>query len=327
MRATVTALIIGIAAFVATDYLRAAAPAQQGGARAAGRSINDQFAGTWKLISQETRDAKGQVVPPAANAGTEGRIGFIVYDPAGYMGVVIQQGGRQKFASNQPTPPEARAAMGSYTSYWGSFAVNEAESVVTHQTWGALNTGMSGTDQRRHYAFSGNRLTLQPPAGANGNQASLTWERVPDLPSLTPTHRRLIGFWKEISYERRDAKGELITSNPGQTGFIVYTASGNMMVHMMQPYRRRNEGAQSTAEETMANFRSYISYFGTYTIHDPEKYVVHHLMGMTNPGSVGADFQRFFEISGRRLILRPPTPANGGKDVITWERLGPDPKL
>ena len=37
--------------------------------------------------------------------------------------------------------------------------------------------------------------------------------------------------------------------------------------------------------------------------------------------------KRFFEFAGRRLILRPPTPAAGGKDVITWERLGPDPAL
>src|SRR5262249_47353770 len=158
------------------------------------------------------------------------------------------------------------------TSYWGSFAVNEPASIVTHQTFGALSTAMSGTNQVRGFTMSGNRLTLRPPAAANGNQSSLTWERVPDLPALTPAHRQLIGFWKLISNERRNGKGEVLSSNPGQTGFIVYTASGHMMVHLMQPYRRRNAGTVPTPEETMATFRSYTSYFGTYTINEAEKY-------------------------------------------------------
>ena len=118
---------------------------------------------------------------------------------------------------------------------------------MTHQTFGALSPAISGTDQVRGFTISGNRLTLRPPTSANGNQRSLTWERVPDLPNLTPTHRKLIGFWKLISLERRNAKGELLSSNPGMTGFIVYTASGHVMVHMMQPYRRRNVGADADA--------------------------------------------------------------------------------
>src|SRR4029077_14204657 len=137
------------------------------------------------------------------------------------------------------------------------------------------------------------RLTLRPPAAASGNQSSLTWERVQDLPDLTPTHRQLMGFWKLISNERRNAKGELLSSNPGQTGFIVYTASGHVMVHMMQPYRRRNVGPSSTPEETMATYRTYTSYFGPYTVNESEHYLVHHPAGALNPGLVGTDLQRF----------------------------------
>jgi hypothetical protein len=323
MRAFVFSLFIGIGALIATSGISA----QRGGGQpvdpAAVRAANNRFAGIWKLVSQETLDAKGQIVPPGPNA--TGRLGYVVYDPAGYMAVTIASPERPKFAGRQPTPQEARAAMGSYTSYWGSFAVNEATSVVTHQTFGALSTAMSGTDQVRGFTISGNRLTLRPPASANGNQSSLTWERVPDLPNLMPTHRKLIGFWKLISNERRNAKGELLSSSPGQTGFIVYTASGHMMVHMMQLYRRRNAGGPPTPEETMAAYRSYTSYFGPYTVNESEKYLVHHLAGTINPGRVGTDFQRFFEFSGKRLTLKPPVTKNSnGEDVqmtITWERL------
>ena len=323
MRDSIFSLFIGIVALVAARDVSA----QRGEAPppdpAAVRTANNRFAGIWKLVAQETRDGKGQIVPPAPNA--VGRLGYIVYDPAGYMGVTIQSPERPKFAGRQPTPQEARAAVGTYTSYWGSFAVNEAASIVTHQTFGALNTAMSGTNQERGFTLSGNRLTLRPPTAANGDQRSLTWERVPDLPNLTPTHRQLIGFWKLISLERRNANGELLSSNPGQTGFIVYTASGHVMVHMMQPYRRRNVGLSPTPDETMAMYRTYTSYFGPYTVNESEKSLVHHLAGAINPGLVGTDFQRFFELAGKRLTLKPPAArdSNGEsvQSAITWERL------
>src|SRR4051812_20586472 len=194
MRNFVFSLFIVIGAVIVTSGVSA----QRGGGQpvdpTAVRAANSRFAGIWKLISQETRNAQGEIVPPGPNAVNTGRLGYIVYDPAGYMAVTIASPEPPKFASRLPTPQGARAAMGSYTSYWGSFAVNEATSVVTHQTFGALSTAMSGTNQVRGFTMSGNRLTLRPPAAANGNQSSLTWERVPDLPNLTPTHRKLIGF-------------------------------------------------------------------------------------------------------------------------------------
>ena len=190
---------------------------------------------------------------------------------------------------------------------------------------GALSPAFAGTNQERQFTFSGNQLTLRPPTAANGDQRTLTWERVPDLPDLTPTHRKLIGFWKLISFERRSAKGELLSSYPGMTGFIVYTASGHVMVHMMQPYRRRNVGASPTPDETMATYRSYTSYFGPYTVNESEKYVVHHLAAAINSGAAGTDFQRFIEFAGKRLTLKPPvTKDSSGESVqtaITWERL------
>ena len=322
MRAFVIASVVGIGALVATSETSA----QRGGAppsdAAAVRAANNRFAGVWKLVSEETRNTSGEVVPRDPNGG---RVGYIAYDSAGYMGVVLAYSMRSTFAERQVTPPEALEAMRTYNSYWGSFAVDEPHNTVTHQTFGALSPGFGGSNQVRKFTISGNRLTLQPPSAANGDQNTLTWERVPDLPDLTPLHRKLIGFWKLISNEVRDGKGELLSANPGQTGFIIYTASGHVMVHMMQPYRRRNVGLSPTPEETMATYRTYTSYFGPYTVNESEKYVVHHLAGAINPGWVGSDFQRYVEFSGKRLILRPPPGKDRtGKTVqlmITWERL------
>jgi hypothetical protein len=332
MRALVFALFIGIGGISALTAAREP-PAQLGGGQAtipaAVRAANSRFAGVWKLVGEDTRDANGQTVargPNTGDAGNTGRFGYIVYDPAGYMSVNLAWLKQQSLAGGKATnPQEALAAMGAYNSYWGSFAVNEARGVVTHQTFGALSPAFAGTNQERHFTFSGNRLTLQPPASANGDQRTLTWERVPDLPDLTPTHRKLIGLWKLISLERRNAKGDVLSSYPGWTGFIVYTASGHVMVHMMQPYRRRNVGPSPTPGETMATYRGYTSYFGPYTVNESEKYVVHHLAAAINSGAAGTDFQRFVEFSGKRLTLKPPVTkdSNGGsvQTTITWERL------
>src|ERR1043166_4013666 len=284
---------------------------------AAVRAANNRFAGVWKLSGEETRDASGRTIP-GPNAGSGGRFGYITYDPAGYVGVTLAWNNRPAFKGKASTPDEARAAMAAYNSYWGSFTVNEARGVVTHQTFGALSPSFAGTDQVRAFTIDGNRLTLRPPANGNGDQRSLMWERVPDLPNLTPTHRKLIGFWKLISLERRVANGPMTLTNPGMTGFLVYTASGHVMVHMMDPYRRRNVGDVATPEETIATYRTYTSYFGPYTVNESGGYVVHHLAAAFNSGVEGTDFQRFIELAGRRLILKPPvTRDDRGVEVQT----------
>lgn len=313
MRAAVFTLVIGISALIATRDMSAQ------------RAANNRFAGVWTLVGEDTRDANGQIVPRGPDAGNGGRFGYIVYDPAGYVSVTLSWLKPPAFSGGKATTPqEALTALSTYNSYWGSFAVDEARHLVTHQTFGALSPAFSGSNQERTFTMAGNRLTLQPPTGANGDQRTLTWERVPDLPNLTPTHRKLIGFWKLISLERRNSKGDLLSSYPGWTGFVVYTASGHVMVHMMQPYRRRNVGPSPTPAETMATYMSYTSYFGRYTVSESEQSVVHHLAAEFNSAPVGTDYLRFLEFSGKRLTLKAPATTDGNGTVqtsITWERL------
>lgn len=292
---------------------------------AAARAANGPFAGVWKLVGEEARDANGQAVPAGPSAASGGRIGYITYDTAGYMGVVLAWVDQPPHPGPQPTAQQAAAALARYNSYWGSFAVNEAAGVVTHQTFGAVIPSFAGTNQEREFKITGNRLTLRPPAAANGDLRTLTWERVPDLPDLTPTHRKLIGFWKLVSFDRRDAKGDPLVSNPGQTGFIVYTASGEVMVHLMQPYRRRNVGQAPTPEETLATYRSYASYFGPYTVDESTQSIVHRVVASFNSAAVGAEYQWSVELSGKRLTLAAPVTKDGNGDEVhstmVWERL------
>jgi hypothetical protein len=238
------------------------------------------------------------------------------------MGISMERAGRTRFAG-RPTPDELRAALDSYTAYFGSFAVNEAAGTITHQTLGALQPRISGTDLTSRFTLAGNRLTLQPQDASNASRDPLTWERIPDLPTLTPLHRQLVGLWKLVSTERRTTKGELARSYPGWTGFIFYAASGHMLVHMTEPYRRRPVGDVLTPEEAMAAYQNYTSYFGTYTFESSGS-LMHHMEGSVNPGSAGTDTLRYFEFAGKQLLLRPPgikTPQ--GEVIMTnvWERV------
>jgi hypothetical protein len=295
------------------------APAARGAA-----ALKDRFVGTWKLVGTEQRNAKGEIIPPVN--GNQAQVGYIIYDPAGYVAVSIMPAGRAKYAGAQPTDDEVRKALAGYTAYFGTFTINEAETTVTHHLEGSVNARMT-PDQKRGYAFTQNRLTLKPPAAANGNQSSLTWERVPDLQNPTPEQRNFFGFWKLISNERHNEKGEVLSSNPGQTGYIIYTRAGFMMVHMVQPNRKPYAANQPTPEEARQNLRSYTNYFGPFYVHQADGYVVHDQVGSLGVGRIGpSPQQRFYQFSGQRLLLHPPptfTPDNQTtQGTITWERVG-----
>ncbi len=72
MRALVFALFIGIGGISALTAAREP-PAQRGGGQAtipaAVRAANSRFAGVWKLVGEDTRDANGQTVARGPDAG------------------------------------------------------------------------------------------------------------------------------------------------------------------------------------------------------------------------------------------------------------------
>jgi hypothetical protein len=329
MRKTLLPLFVslGLVAVVAVSVAstKANAPIGQSSARASNGSVKDRFVGTWRLVSMEQRNAKGEVVAPTTPAPN--RTGYIIYDPAGYMAVSIMPVGRKKYSAQQPTDEEAKAAMTGYAGYFGTFIVNEKEGFVTHRLQGSVNPGMA-VDQKRFFELSGNRLTLKPPPGASGNQARIVWERIPALANPTAEQRRFVGFWKLVSNERRNQRGELVASNPGQSGYIIYTAAGFMMVQMAQPNRKPYADAQPTPAEAREAIRTYANYFGPFYVHEADGYVVHDQVGTLNVGRNGpAPQQRFYEFSGNRLLLHPPatyTPEGDTvRGTITWERVAP----
>ena len=293
------------------------------GADVSATDANNQFAGAWRLVSIERRDADGELVAPLI----EDRLGYIIYDASGHMGVTLMQPDRPLFAGDEPTPEEALAAVSTYTSYFGTFTVNEAEGFVTHHLEGSLNPRGTGSDYKRFYRFSGDRLTLQPPVGENGIKSELTWERLPVLPEaeLTETHKQLFGFYRIESVSRQTVDGESIPLDQYDTAYIIYAPSGHMSVHLIRPGRQPYAGPRPTAAEALAATRTYGSYFGPFSVHEDEGYLVHHRIGNENPGGTDTDAQRFYELTDTHLTLRPPVGTDDqGRQVqnaLRWARI------
>jgi Lipocalin-like domain len=140
----------------------------------------EQFAGTWRLVSTESRDPNGNLHYPYG----KNPIGILMYDSDGHMSAQIMTLGRPGFVATDRlngTSEEIRAAFTGYVAYFGTYHVNEQEGSVVHHVEGSLFPNLVGGDQKRLFTFAGNRLTLRPPPRAfEGVVISgfLVWERV-----------------------------------------------------------------------------------------------------------------------------------------------------
>ena len=293
-----------------------------------------QLVGAWSLAGIERRSAGGDPLSPPA----DDRLGYLIYDAAGYMGVTIMRPDRVPYAEDGPTAEQALAQFGSFTSYFGRFTLNEVEGTVTHHVEGSLDPGGAGSDYTRSYTLTEDRLTLQPPPGDDGLETFVTWVRQPDLPpsETTETHRRLFGAYRIESVSRHTTDGYAVETEQYDTAYLFYTPSGHMSVHLMRPGRVPYAGDRPTAGEALRLTESYGSYFGPFSVREmagcitcpgprDQGYLVHHRIGSEDPRDSGTDARRYYELTDTHLTLRPPVRADdrssGVVTALRWARL------
>jgi Lipocalin-like domain len=136
--------------------------------------------GTWRLVSFEARDSKGQLQYPLG----EHVLGLLIYDAGGNISAHVMRNDRPLFAANDPdrgTDAEVRAAFEGYASYFGTYTIDLTTQTVTHHVRGAWYPNWIGNDELRHFEFDGSRLVLATPPLVSGGESLeyvLTWERI-----------------------------------------------------------------------------------------------------------------------------------------------------
>jgi hypothetical protein len=136
------------------------------------------------------------------------------------------------------------------------------------------------------------------------------------------------GTYSLVVTEQKGADGKW-TSRPdfNSNGYIIYSPTGQMAVHIQPRVRAKYTSNPPTAEEAQAAMRGYTMYFGGYTVNEQEHYVVHNRVGQVNPGGA-VDAKRYYDFvstpQGRERLILTPAPAGGGKEQATnhliWER-------
>jgi len=134
--------------------------------------------------------------------------------------------------------------------------------------------------------------------------------------------QRLLGTWRLVSWEARDAAGAM-TYPLGEdaAGQIVYDATGRMSAQFMrrnQPRFAHEDWQQAATDEKAAAWSGYFGYFGTYTLDEQAGVVTHHVEGSWFPNLVGTDQRRSYRFEGDRLALDADTA--WGRVRIVWEK-------
>jgi hypothetical protein len=143
------------------------------------------------------------------------------------------------------------------------------------------------------------------------------------------TDNPFLGTWRLISWENRDAGGQLgYPLGPDALGYITYTADGYIFAQIMAAGRAtlatQNPFGGVDAEAAAAA-RSHMSYCGRYEVRTggENDEVVHRVAISDFPNWVGGEQLRFYKFEGEKLILSAP-PFQTKKGEITtfliWER-------
>jgi len=133
---------------------------------------------------------------------------------------------------------------------------------------------------------------------------------------------QILGRWRLVSIASRDDPSQPWEQRYGASplGYIQYGTDGFMSVQIAKMPRPRfasGKDRSPTAEEGRDAYLGYVAYFGTYTVEEGSRTVIHHVQGSLGPAFVGTDQRRPANLEGDRLTL-----SDGKTFRVVWERAG-----
>jgi hypothetical protein len=127
---------------------------------------------------------------------------------------------------------------------------------------------------------------------------------------------QLPGAWNLVSIDYVRADGSRSTTfgdNP--KGIAFFDGAGHYIIAVARSDRGKyavNDRMKGSAEENQATAQGTITYFGTYTVSEPDRTISIHIVGSSFPNWNGANQKRIFTITGDELKLTNPVASTGG---------------
>jgi hypothetical protein len=125
------------------------------------RPLRERIVGTWRFVKYFNTDAADKITYPFG----EQPMGYVVWDNTGHVSVqVARPPGLKPFASGDDlrgNDDEIRAAFERYDAYFGTYEVDEKNSMVIHHVAGSLRPSYTDIDQRRPFRLKGDSLIIE----------------------------------------------------------------------------------------------------------------------------------------------------------------------
>jgi Lipocalin-like domain len=135
---------------------------------------------------------------------------------------------------------------------------------------------------------------------------------------------KLLGAWHLVSFTSVRADGSKLTVfGDSPNGIAFFDDRGHYIITVMRSDRAKyavNERTQGTADEDKATAQGTFTYFGTYTVSEPDRTLNIHVVGSSFPNWNGTDQKRTFAVSADELRLTNPVASTGGITEVVWKR-------
>ena len=139
-------------------------------------TLKEQLVGTWTYVSVDLVGPDG-VREPLFGANPQGQASF---DVNGRYILMTARAGQTKFVSNnrmEGTPEENKAVVQSSIAHFGRYTVDESNRTITFHIQTSTFPNWNGTEQKRPFTVSADKLTWRTPASTGGGTAEVVLKR------------------------------------------------------------------------------------------------------------------------------------------------------
>lgn len=133
---------------------------------------------------------------------------------------------------------------------------------------------------------------------------------------------RLLGGWRLVSWEISDANGHrTYPLGKDAIGQLMYDGQGRVSAQLARRDQAKfsdDDWQKASTEEKASAWGNYFGYFGSFTIDEPARTVVHRIQGSWFPNLLGTEQRRVYRFEGDQLIFNASTA--WGENRIVWEK-------